>query len=137
MADNEQASRDATLRVLERYWNAEDDDTSMFAADVVYRMMATGEEHRGPGGIRQLLHDFYQVSFDAIAETRNVVIGDGIGVLEAEVVGTHIGEFAGVPATGKEVRIPLVVVYEVADDLIHAGRVYVELPVFHRQVGAS
>jgi steroid delta-isomerase-like uncharacterized protein len=137
MADNAQQTRDATLRVLERYWNAEEDDTSMFAPDVVYRMMATGEEHRGPEGIRQLLHDFYQRSFDAIAETRNVVVGDGIAVLEAEVVGTHTGEFAGVPATGKEVRIPLVVIYEVSDDLIRAGRVYVEIPVFHRQVGAS
>ena len=46
------------------------------------------------------------------------------------------GKFAGVPATGKEVRVPFAVHYDLADGLIVAGRVYFEVPVFLAQVGA-
>jgi steroid delta-isomerase-like uncharacterized protein len=97
--------------------------------------MATGDEHRGPEAVARMLHFIYHVAFDARAETRNMVFADGQAVLEADFVGTHIGEFAGVPATGKAVRVPLCVVYDVEHDKIKTGRVYFEVPAFLRQVG--
>ena len=45
-------------------------------------------------------------------------------MLDADFVGRHVGEFAGVPATGRDVRVPYAVVYDVADDGIHALRIY-------------
>jgi predicted ester cyclase len=98
--------------------------------------MATGQEHRSPEGIRAMLDYFYHGAFDATAETKNVIVGAGIAVLEADFVGRHIGEFAGVAPTGKDVRVPLVVIYDVRDDRIVEGRVYFETPAFLAQVGA-
>jgi predicted ester cyclase len=55
-------------------------------------------------------------------------------MLEADFVGTHIGEFAGVPATGRTVRVPLCVVYDLEAGTITRARVYLELPVLLRQL---
>ena len=37
--------------------------------------------------------------------------GDGEAILEAEFIGTHVGEFEGVPATLRPVRVPYSVAY--------------------------
>ena len=129
-------SIESTRAVMTRYIEGNHQDVSMLADDAVYTIMATGQEHRGPQGVAQLLHYFYHVAFDAGAEVRNVVIADGKAAMEAEFSGTHIGEFAGVPATNKKVRVPLCVVYDLEDDKIRRGRVYFEIPVFLQQVGA-
>jgi predicted ester cyclase len=84
-----------------------------------------------------MLDWFYHVAFEATAETKNIVVGEGIAVLEAEFVGRHIGDFAGVPPTGKDVRVPFAVVYDLRDDRIVEGRVYFEIPAFLAQVGAT
>ncbi len=52
-------------------------------------------------------------------------------------MGKHIGEFAGIPATGKDVKVPLCVVYDLENDRIKRGRVYFEMPVSMRQLGVS
>ncbi len=39
-------------------------------------------------------------------EFGTVIVGDGAATLEAVFVGTHIADFAGVPATGVSVRCP-------------------------------
>jgi steroid delta-isomerase-like uncharacterized protein len=82
-----------------------------------------------------MLNFVYHVAFDAKAEVKNIIIADGKAVLEADFVGKHIGEFAGVQPTGKTVRVPLCVVYELENDKIKRGRVYWEVPAFLKQVG--
>jgi steroid delta-isomerase-like uncharacterized protein len=129
-------SIESTRAVMTRYLDSNHSDVSMIADDAVYTIMATGEEHRGPDGIAKLLDYFYRVAFDAGADVTNVVIADGKAMMEAEFHGLHIGEFAGVPATNKSVRVPLCVVYDLENDKIKRGRVYFEIPVFLKQVGA-
>ena len=129
-------SVESTRDVMTKYFNAEHGDVSTMAEDVVFTIMGTGQEHRGPEAIQQMLTYFYHIALDATAETRNVIFADGHAVLEGDVVGTHIGEFAGVPATNKQVRVPICVVYDLENDQIKRGRVYFEVPVFLQQVGA-
>jgi steroid delta-isomerase-like uncharacterized protein len=136
MSVREAMTVEATREVVERYVNSEHSDVSMMSPDVVFRVMATGDEHRTPQGVLQMLDYFYRGVFDATAEHRNLVVGRGVAVVEATFVGRHVGEFAGVPATGKEVRVPLAVVYDVRDGQIVEGRVYFEVPAFLAQVGA-
>jgi steroid delta-isomerase-like uncharacterized protein len=130
-------SIESTRAVMTKYLNSKHADVSMMAPDVVFTHMATGDEHHGPDGIARMLTYMYHQVFDADAEIRNLVIADGQAVMEADFVGTHIGEFAGVPATNKPVRVPLCVVYDLKDDRITRGRVYFEMPVLMRQLGAS
>ncbi len=130
-------SVESTREVITKYVNSGHSDVSMMAEDVVFTVMATGQEHRSPDGVLQMLNYFYHVAFDAKAETKNAIFADGKAVVEGDFVGKHIGEFAGIPATNKYVRVPLCVVYELEDDLITQGRVYFEMPVLLQQVGAG
>jgi predicted ester cyclase len=52
-------------------------------------------------------------------------------------VGTHTGEFAGLAPTGAAVRLPYVVVYEVASERITALRAYVSLAGLKAQIQAA
>jgi predicted ester cyclase len=84
-----------------------------------------------------MLNYFYRIAFDATAELKNLIIADGKAVWEGDFVGKHTGEFAGVPATNKNVRVPLCVVYDLENDKIKRGRVYFEMPALMVQLGVS
>lgn len=130
-------SIESTRAVMRRYFGAEHGDVSMMADDVVFTMMATGEEYRTPEGVAQMLDYFYHQAFEATAETTNVIFADGQAALEGYVVGRHTGEFAGIPATGREIRVPIAVFYDVEDEKIKRGRVYFEIPVLMQQLGVG
>ena len=127
-------SVERTREVMSRYWDSDHKDVSMMADDVVFTHMATGDEHRGPEGVHQMLDYMYRQAFDATAEIGSRICGENQAVLEAVFVGTHTGEFAGIPATGRSVRVPLCVVYDLEGDRIARGRVYFEMPVLMRQL---
>jgi steroid delta-isomerase-like uncharacterized protein len=130
-------SLEATREAVTKYLDSEHSDTSMMADDVVFTIMATGEEHRGPEGVSQMLNYFYHVAFDAHEEYRNLLIDEELACVEKDFVGEHIGEFAGIPATNKHVRVPLCVVYELENDEIKRGRVYFETPALFQQLGVA
>jgi steroid delta-isomerase-like uncharacterized protein len=123
-----------TREVMTRYLDSQHSDLSMMAEDVVFTNMATGEEHRGVEGVRRMLNHVYHEAFDATAETRSRIYAETQAVLEADLVGTHIGTFAGIPATGRKVRVPLCVVYDLENGKISRGRVYMQVPVLLRQL---
>ena len=130
-------SVERTREVMTRYLDSQHSDLSMMAEDVVFTNMATGEENRGVEGVRRLLDHVYHEAFDAKAETRNRIYSENRAVLEGEFVGTHIGTFAGIPATRREVRVPLCVVYDLENGKISRGRVYMQVPVLLRQLAPS
>jgi predicted ester cyclase len=121
---------------MSRYWDSEHQDVSMMAEDVVFTTMATGDEHRGVEEVRRMLDYVYHQAFDASAETLNRIYSEDHAVLEGFFVGKHIGTFAGIEATGRQVRVPLCVVYDVKEGRIVRGRVYLEVPVLMKQLGA-
>jgi len=129
-----QMSVEATAAVYERYVAGNGEDLTMLADDVVFRIMATGEEHRGRDGVARLFARFYESAFKADSEEVSRVVGPGRVAAEWVFFGTHVGTFDGVPATGKAVRIPFVLVYEFSDDAMTEARIYFEYPVFHAQV---
>jgi steroid delta-isomerase-like uncharacterized protein len=130
-------SIDRTREVMSRYWSSEHRDVSMMAPDVVFTHMATGDEHRGPAAVLRMLDYMYRQAFDATAEVHTRICGESQAVLEADFVGKHIGEFAGIPATGRSVRVPLCVVYDLEADQIKRARVYLEMPRLMRQLGEA
>lgn len=130
-------SLDRTRAAMSRYWESDHHDVGMMSEDVVFTHMATGDEHRGPDAVRRMLDYMYRQAFDAKAEIKSRICVDSQAVLEAEFVGKHIGEFAGIPATGRRVRVPFCVVYDLEGGKIARGRVYMELPVLMRQLGIA
>jgi steroid delta-isomerase-like uncharacterized protein len=120
---------------MRRYWDEEHSDMSMIAADVVFTVMGTGQEAHGPEGVVAMLQYFYHIAFDATAQTKNTVISDSQAVLEADFVGKHIGDFGDLRATGKEVHVPLCVVYDLENDQIKRARIYFETDALRQQLG--
>jgi hypothetical protein len=127
-------STDETRKVLEAYW--QDHDPRFVAENAVFTMQATGEEIRGREAIAKHLAGFYHGALEARTVRTTAIFGDGHGVLEARVVGRHTGVFAGVPATGRDVDVPLCVTYELSGGLIDRARIYLMANVLLRQITA-
>ena len=125
-------STDETRRVLEAYW--EEHDPRHVAENAVFTMQPTGEEIRGRDSIAKHLAGFYHGALEARAVRTNAIFSDGAGVLEARVQGRHTGVFAGIPATGRDVDVPLCVTYEVSGGLIQRARIYLLVNVLLAQI---
>ena len=99
-------------------------DVKYIAEDVVYKNMSTGEVYNSKEEVGAMLNFMYHVAFDAKAEITNTIITEKKAVFEGNFKGKHIGEIAGVPATNKEVNVPICVCYDLEDGLIKKGRIY-------------
>ncbi|HEY8166015.1 MAG TPA: ester cyclase [Gemmatimonadaceae bacterium] len=130
-------SVESTRKVIQRYVDSKHTDMGVMADDVVFRNMATGDEHKGPEGVRQMLQYIYHTAFEADAVDTKIIADDNKAVLEGTFTGKHIGEFAGIPATGKEVSVPLAVSYDLENDKIKRARIYLETPVLFAQLGQN
>ncbi|MCU0505087.1 MAG: ester cyclase [Chloroflexi bacterium] len=113
----------------------DDHDPDALAPDATFIDTTTGMTWTGPEAIGGMLAWFYHGVFEARLEGSRVIVdADGTAAaLEATFVGIHKGEFAGVPATGREVRVPLVVVYDLADERVVGGRIHFDAAAFVAQ----
>ena len=110
-------------------------DAIYVAENAVFKNMNTGDQINGRKAIADMLHYIYHVAFDAKAIVNNTVITKTHALVEASFVGNHIGEFAGIPATGKQVNVPLCVTYDLNEDgLIQNGRIYMLMDVMMQQL---
>ncbi len=128
-------SIESTRDTMTRFFKAEHGDSSMMADDVVFTLMATGEEQHGKDAVMGMMTYLYHIAFDAKAAPKITIFGDNSAMAEYDFVGKHIGEFNGIPATGKDVCVPLCVVYDIEDGKIKRGRVYFETPMLLQQLG--
>lgn len=109
-------------------------DVKYVAEDAVFIHKGTGEEYKGREAIAGMLHYIYHVAFDANAEMKSWIITEDKAVVEGNFIGKHIGEFAGVPATNKDVNVPLCITYDLENGLIKTARVYMLGDVMMRQL---
>jgi predicted ester cyclase len=117
---------------VEAYFNSH--DVQYVTEDAVFTSMNTGEETHGREAVGQMLNYFYHVAFDAKAEITNKVITEKKAVFEFNFKGKHIGEFAGMQPTNKEVNVPICVSYDLENGLIKKGRVYMLFDVLMKQL---
>ena len=113
------------------------DFASYFADDVVWTTMETGDQIRGREAVRDFIIALHSQLFDASPELVNTTFADGVAGLEAVFVGTHVAEFAGVPATGAAVRLPYAMFYDVADGAIVALRAYFPMTAMVQQLAGA
>ena len=113
---------------------AETHDVKYVTEDAVFKNLGTGEEYKGREAIGGMLHFMYHVAFDARAEVTNYIVTEDKAMLEGFFIGKHIGELAGVPATNKDVRVPLCVSYDLKNGLIREGRIYMLSSVMMQQL---
>lgn len=99
-------------------------DVKYVAEDAVYQNLGTGDEYHGREAIGGMLHYMYHIAFDAKAEITNTIITEKKAMFEGNFIGRHIGEFAGIQPTNKEVNVHICVCYDLEDGLIEKGRIY-------------
>jgi len=118
---------ETTRAVMDQYLRALLDGSDFgrfFAPDVVWTTMETGEEVRGRDAVRDLILAIHTQAFHAQPQLVNLLTGDTTAMLEAVFVGTHVGDFAGLSATGRQVRLPYSMAYDVVEGAIVALRAY-------------
>jgi len=131
---------EATRAVMDGYLEAllhGSDFGRFFAPDVVWTTMETGEEVRGRDAVRDLILALHTQAFRAEPELVNLLTGDTSATVEAVFVGTHVGDFAGLSATGMQVRWPYSMAYDVVGDSITALRAYFPMTALRSQLAAA
>jgi len=76
----------------------------------------------------------HEGAFDARMELKNLLTDDGKAAIEADFVGTHTAEFAGIQPAGRAVRVPYSVVYDLRGDQISALRIYFPMSLLIEQL---
>ena len=128
----EKSASAETLKNMEAYFKTH--DVSYVAEDAVFVNLGTGERTEGRTAIGEMLHYIYHVAFDAKAEVTHTIITEDKAVLEGFFVGKHINDFAGLPATQKNVRVPLCVSYDLENSMIKEARIYMLGDVMMKQL---
>jgi steroid delta-isomerase-like uncharacterized protein len=110
------------------------DFPAYFTDDVVATFEGTDQRAAGRDGAGQLIRYVHEGAFDARMELKNLLTDDGKAAIEADFAGTHTGEFAGIPATGRAVRVPYSVVYDLRGGQISALRIYFPMSLLIEQL---
>ncbi len=105
-----------------------------FAEDVSLQLMGTDQEAHGPEAVEATIRYLHEQAFDAHPELKRVLVDGERAAIEADFVGRHVGDFAGKHATGKDVRVPYSVLYDVEGDRIKALRIYMPMDALLHQL---
>ena len=132
MSDTESTMRDYMEALL-----SGGDFAAFFSEDVRWTTMETGDVVTGREAVRDYIVALHTQLFEATPEVRGMAVADGVVGLEADFVGTHTAEFAGVPPTGAKVRLPYAVFYDVSGGSITALRAYFPISALVQQLQAA
>jgi steroid delta-isomerase-like uncharacterized protein len=128
---------DTERQVMQDYLDAlikRDDFPAYFTDDVVATFEGTDQRADGRDAAAQLIRYVHEGAFDARMELKNLLTDEGKAAIEADFAGTHTGEFAGIPATSRAVRVPYSVIYDLRGDRISALRIYFPMSLLMQQL---
>jgi steroid delta-isomerase-like uncharacterized protein len=128
---------DTERQVMQDYLDAlikRDDFPAYFTDDVVATFEGTDQRADGRDAAAQLIRYVHEGAFDARMELKNLLTDEGKAAIEADFAGTHTGEFGGIPATSRAVRVPYSVIYDLRGDRISALRIYFPMSLLMQQL---
>jgi steroid delta-isomerase-like uncharacterized protein len=99
------------------------------------RYEVNGEESDGEAAVRDLLQELMAGFPDFQVEVGKTYHADDAVIGEGRITGTHGGEFAGVPATGRRVDYPAVAIFEFDEDRLLCEKVYFDGATILTQIG--
>jgi steroid delta-isomerase-like uncharacterized protein len=102
-----------------------------------YEIVPTGEVIDGPEAVAA----YYRETREAFPDQRNSVIAlhhaDDAVLMEFDLTGTHLGDFRGLPATGRPFRSRMLAVFLFEEDRLVCERVYFDQNTILRQLGVA
>nr|WP_090342662.1 ester cyclase [Mycolicibacterium malmesburyense]CRL73193.1 putative ester cyclase [Mycolicibacterium malmesburyense] len=102
-----------------------------------YEIMATGQVFDGDDEVM----DYYKSTRTAFPDQRHdnvrFHVADDSVIVEFDLLGTNLGEFYGLPPTGKAFRVPVAAVFFFEDDRIVNERIYFDSASLVSQIGRT
>jgi steroid delta-isomerase-like uncharacterized protein len=130
-------NKKVTRRLIEEVANGRDLTVmdELVAEDFVEIEPAPGQ---GPGreGLRQVFASMHRAFPDLHWQTEEQIAEGNKVVTRFTWSGTHEGEFAGVPATGKTVKVKGIVIDEFEDSVMFRSRILSDDLSLFQQLGA-
>ena len=105
-----------------------------FADDVTFTIMGTNQTVHGQAAVEEMIYYLQEQAFDAHPVIKNMIFAAGQAAVEFEFLGTHIGEFNGIAATGRPVKVPYVAMHDLAGGKITHIRMYLPMDVLMQQI---
>jgi steroid delta-isomerase-like uncharacterized protein len=101
-----------------------------------YEVVPLGEPVDGAGDVEGLLTGLFEGFPDFRAEIERLHHSDSVVAAEIRMRGTHRGPWAGLPATGRSVDVPLLSLFAFEGDKLVCEKVYFDMATLMRQLGA-
>jgi len=92
--------------------------------DVRIEIVGAGQTAQGRAAVEGMIRAFHEQLFDAKPELKTLLAEGDRAAIEADFVGRHTGDFAGIAPTGRQLRVPYSVVYDLEGGRIKALRIY-------------
>jgi steroid delta-isomerase-like uncharacterized protein len=103
----------------------------------IYKIMASNATFKGRDQVAQFYKGLFEGVPDASFELVNAFVGEE-GVVEESILrGTQRGALFGVPPTGREVALPMTIVFPILNGQIMGERLYFDLATLARQLGVA
>ncbi|MDP9335029.1 MAG: ester cyclase [Actinomycetota bacterium] len=130
------AARDTVIREHMESENRLDFDVTIATFDHPrYELVGTGQVFDGEEQVRK----YYAASRAAFPDQRNEIHSlrqaDDAVVVEFDLLGTHLGNFAGFDPTGRTFRCRMAAIFEFDGDRIVCERIYFDSGTILRQLG--
>jgi steroid delta-isomerase-like uncharacterized protein len=102
-----------------------------------YELVPIGEVIDGEAAVAE----YYRETRDAFPDQRNEVLAlhhaDDAVIMELDLTGTHLGNFRGLPPTGRSFRCRMAAIFLFEDDRLVCERVYFDQNTILRQLGIA
>ena len=108
-----------------------------FSDDVVVSLVGTDQGAEGADEAEGWINYLHTEAFEAHPELKGMLADEGQAAAEFDFVGKHVGEFGGVSRTGRQVRVPYSVVYDLEGEKIKAVRIYLSMELLMRQLDSA
>ena len=107
-----------------------------FGSNARYDDEAWGEHYEGGDGVRQFYEQLMKALPDLEIEVLRRHVTDDAVLLEVMIRGTQLGEWRGLPGTGRRVEIPLCGVYTFdSEDRLAGEKIYYDRATVLQQLG--
>jgi steroid delta-isomerase-like uncharacterized protein len=107
-----------------------------FAPDGIQRQVPTAEVARGRDAVRERVEALFRAFPDFHVRVRDLFTAGDRTCVECTSTGTHEGDFAGIPATGRKVEVDTCYVFRWnADGLVQEETIYFDSATILMQLG--
>ena len=113
------------------------DDAIGFFATPRYEIVATGEVYDGAERLGALMHENVTAFPDFHYDVDRLYHAEDAVVAEGAFRGTQLGTWRGLPATGRSVDFPMLIVFPFEEDRMLGERIYFDLSTALRQLGVA